>query len=113
MQYSDDCDFKDEGEAALIELEKQAKIAEWNLTVDKSETEYVKFQIAAKKEKDQNNKPLHKDEPWRSNSSFGVQKPLRYVISILLLLYIASQYISLETTLIIFTSLDAVRSSLP
>ena len=42
-QYSDDCDFTDEDEAALIELEKQAKttLAEWNLTVNKSKTEYM------------------------------------------------------------------------
>ena len=72
-QYSDDCDFNDEDEAALKELEKQAKItlAEWNLTVNKSKTEYVKFYVAAKKEKDHKNKPLHKDEPWRSNKLLG------------------------------------------
>ena len=42
-QYCDDCDFNDEDEAALIELEKQAKItlAEWNLTVNKSKIEYM------------------------------------------------------------------------
>ena len=72
-QYSDDCDFNDEDEAALKELEKQAKItlAEWNLTVNQSKTEYVKFYVAAKKEKDHNNKTLHKDEPWRSNKLLG------------------------------------------
>ena len=72
-QYSDDCDFNDEDEAALKEMEKQAKItlAEWNLTVNQSKTEYVKFYVAAKKEKDHNNKTLHKDEPWRSNKLLG------------------------------------------
>jgi len=72
-QYSDDCDFNDEDKAALVELEKQAKITlgEWNLSVNVSKTEYVTLYVAKKGDKDCNNKSLHKDEPWRSSKLLG------------------------------------------
>ena len=72
-QYSDDCDFNDEDKVVLVELEKQAKITlgEWNLSVNVSKTEYVTFYVAKKGDKDNNNKSLHKDEPWRSSKLLG------------------------------------------
>jgi len=72
-QYSDDCEFNDEDKAALVELEKQARLTlgEWNLSVNTSKTEYSTYYIAKKNDKDHNNKSLYKDEPWRSRKLLG------------------------------------------
>ena len=72
-QYADDCDFNDEDEEALKTLEQEAKhiLGEWNLTVNETKTEYVKFYLAKKTDRDDNNQPLAKNEPWRSSKLLG------------------------------------------
>ena len=72
-QYADDCDFIDEDMEQLRQVEEYAKqiLPQWNLIVNETKTEYVKVSLASKTEKDDQDKPLINNEPWRSSKSLG------------------------------------------
>ena len=72
-EYSDDCDFAD------VDLEKlrtflpavKEVLADWNLKVNESKTEFSTVYLAKQTDKDSNGQPIVNNEPWRSSKSLG------------------------------------------
>ena len=72
-EYADDADFADEDEENLREMLPICKeiLAEWDLLVNESKTEFVRFYIAEKDEVDEKGEPVRGREPWRKSVSLG------------------------------------------
>ena len=72
-EYADDCDFADENIETLEQVEELAQqiLPQWNLKMNESKTEYVRFYLAKKGDLDQQDQPLINNEPWRSNKALG------------------------------------------
>ena len=72
-EYSDDCDFADEDLESLRSFLPQVRevLAEWNLQVNESKTEFTTVYLAQQKDKDQAGQPIANNEPWRSSKSLG------------------------------------------
>ena len=65
-EYTDDADFADEDEDKLHQLLPICKeiLSEWNLLVNESKTEFVKFYLAGSDEMDGKGEPIKNREPW-------------------------------------------------
>ena len=72
-EYSDDCDFADEDIERLRSFLPQVRevLAEWNLQVNESKTEFCMVYLAQQNDKDLNGQPLANNEPWRSSKTLG------------------------------------------
>ena len=72
-EYSDDCDFADEDIEKLRSFLPQVRevLAEWNLQVNESKTEFCTVDLAHQKDTDSNGQPLVNNEPWRKCKSLG------------------------------------------
>ncbi len=72
-EYADDVDFMDEEEFCLQFILPVANhvLKEWNLNINCSKTEFVHFFLADFKAKDNENKPIRDNEPWRKTKLLG------------------------------------------
>ena len=72
-EYADDVDFLDEEEICLQFILPVANhvLKEWNLNINCTKTEFVRFFLAGKGELDSKNQPLWENEPWRNAILLG------------------------------------------
>ena len=72
-KYSDDVDFLDLDEEPLKALFPVCKdvLQDWNLYVNESKTEFVRFYVAGSEETDDNGFAVRGNEPWRFCKSLG------------------------------------------
>ena len=72
-EYADDVDFVDEDKEILEQILPICKeiLAEWNLFVNESKTEFTHFYLADKNEFDDKGEPVKNREPWRKTVSLG------------------------------------------